>query len=88
MPLADYNAAVAAQGMEIQVTAESLKSMLSDLVLPDYLIRELGAALVTGGAIVLYGGTGSGKTSIAERLHRVSNDLFMSRMRSRFPDKS
>jgi hypothetical protein len=75
VPLAEYNSAVAAQRMEIQVTAESLKSMLSDLVLPDFLIRELGAALVTGGAIVLYGGTGSGKTSIAERLSRVSNDL-------------
>jgi predicted ATPase with chaperone activity len=75
VPLADYNRAVEAQGMQVRVTAESLNSMMSDLVLPAHVIRELGTALVTGGAIVLYGSTGNGKTSIAERLHRVSNDL-------------
>jgi predicted ATPase with chaperone activity len=37
-------------------------------------IRSLGAALVTGGTILLYGPTGNGKTSIAERLHRIFND--------------
>ncbi|HWZ29693.1 MAG TPA: hypothetical protein VNX18_00060 [Bryobacteraceae bacterium] len=75
VPLADYNRAVLAQAMEIQINAKSLKSALGDLVLPDEVIKELGAALVTGGAIVLYGSTGNGKTSIAERLHRVANDL-------------
>jgi len=73
--LSDYNRAVKAQAMEIQVTADSLQSKLQDLVLPDSLIHELGAALVTGGAIVLYGTTGNGKTSIAERLQRLSDDL-------------
>jgi len=75
VPLADYNHSVSAQAMPVQVTAESLKSNLSDLVLPADVIKELGAALVTGGAIVLYGSTGNGKTSIAERLHRVWNSL-------------
>jgi predicted ATPase with chaperone activity len=75
VPLAEYNRAVIAQTMEVRVTAASLRAALSDLVVPDYVIRELGAALVTGGAIVLYGLTGNGKTSIAERLNRVSNDL-------------
>ncbi len=75
VPLAEYNRAVSAQAMKILVTAESLKSALSDLVLSEEVIHELGAALVTGGTIVLYGSTGNGKTSIAERLPRVSNDL-------------
>jgi predicted ATPase with chaperone activity len=34
----------------------------------------LGTALVTGGAILLYGETGNGKTSIAERLQKLFND--------------
>jgi len=42
--------------------------------MPDRIINEIGTALVTGGAILLYGGTGNGKTSIAERLHKVLND--------------
>jgi predicted ATPase with chaperone activity len=71
--LADYNRAVSAQAMEMRITAESLKSTFSDLVLPDSVIRQLGAALVVGGAIVLYGSTGNGKTSIAERLYRLSS---------------
>lgn len=75
VPLADYNRAVSAQIAQLDITAESLQSALSDLVLPDYVINELGAALVTGGAVLLYGSTGNGKTSIAERLPRVFNDL-------------
>jgi predicted ATPase with chaperone activity len=71
VPLTEYNRAVSEQGIQIQVTADSLKSALSDLVVPDRVINELGAALVSGGTILLHGGTGNGKTSIAERLHRI-----------------
>lgn len=76
--LAEYSRSVKAQAMEVQVTAESLRSVLNDLVLPESSIMELGAALVTGGAIVLYGSTGTGKTSIAERLERLlGSTIFM-----------
>lgn len=71
VPLADYNQSVSAQAIAIRTTAEDLKSDLSDLVVPADLIQQLGTALVTGGAILLYGSTGNGKTSIAERLHRL-----------------
>jgi len=73
--LKDYNASVTEQAIHVSVTAASMRSALSDLVLPDHVIRSLGAALVTGGTILLYGPTGNGKTSIAERLHRIFNDL-------------
>ena len=72
--LQDYNRSVSEQGIHISVTAASLRSALSDLVVPDHVIRSLGAALVTGGTILLHGPTGNGKTSIAERLHRILND--------------
>ena len=75
VPLTEYNFSVTAQAMQVEVTAESLKSDLSDLVLPADVIQDLGAALVTGGAIVLYGSTGNGKTSIAERLQRLWSGL-------------
>jgi hypothetical protein len=74
VPLGDYNLSVSAQSLHLDITAESLKSALNDLVVPEYVIRELGAALVTGGAIMLYGSTGNGKTSIAERLPRIFED--------------
>ena len=74
VPLADYKQSVSAQAPEITLTAESLRAALSDLVLPENVIRELGAALMTGGAIMLYGSTGNGKTSIAERLPGIFGD--------------
>ena len=73
--LNDYNQSVSEQRVRVSVTAASMRSALSDLVLPDHVIRNLGAALVTGGTILLYGPTGNGKTSIAERLHRIFSDL-------------
>jgi len=72
--LVDYKESVSAQAPEINLTAESLRAALIDLVLPDNVIRELGAALMTGGATMLYGSTGNGKTSIAERLPGIFGD--------------
>ena len=72
--LPSYNQAVAKQGIPLKPSLESLRAAMSDLVLADHVIHELGTALVTGGTIMLYGETGLGKTSIAERLHRVFED--------------
>jgi len=73
--LADYRQAVKAQAFKPELTQESLAERLSDLVLTEDIISNLGAALMTGGAIFLYGPTGNGKTSIAERLRRIYHDL-------------
>src|SRR5579862_7359211 len=73
--LKDYNKSVSDQGIHVSMTAASMRSALSDLVVPERVIRSLVAALVTGGTILLHGPTGNGKTSIAERLHRVFDDL-------------
>ena len=75
VPIADYNRAVSQQGIRVRITAATLESALRDLIVSDELIQRLGAALVTGGAILFYGGTGNGKTSIAERLNRIFSDL-------------
>jgi len=72
--LMDYNESVSRQGVHVSVTPDSMRSALEDLVLPEHVIRSVGAALVTGGTILLYGPTGNGKTSIAERLGRVFSD--------------
>jgi predicted ATPase with chaperone activity len=73
--LADYRRAVSAQRLRQTLTADSLKSALKDLVLPETVLKELGAALLSGGTIMLYGSTGNGKTSVAERLPRLYDDL-------------
>ncbi len=72
--LEEYCRAVRTQAFKPELTQESLSGHLSDLVLSEEVIRNLGAALMTGGAIFLYGPTGNGKTSIAERLNRIYLD--------------
>ena len=72
--LGAYRGAVQAQAFKPELTQESLTEHLSDLVLSEDIVRNLGAALMTGGAIFLYGPTGNGKTSIAERLKRIYHD--------------
>jgi predicted ATPase with chaperone activity len=72
--LAEYRRAVREQAFRPEITLESLAELYSDLVLTEEIVRNLGAALMTGGAIFLYGPTGNGKTSIAERLHRIYRD--------------
>ena len=73
--LEQYKRLVTKQAAHVNLTHESLKSALGDLVLTDEIIADLGTALVSGGALLFYGATGNGKTSIAERLHRVFNDM-------------
>jgi predicted ATPase with chaperone activity len=73
--LDQYKRVVNNQAVRVNQTAESLRAALGDLVLSDQLIADLGTALVTGGTLLLYGATGNGKTSIAERLHRIFNDM-------------
>jgi predicted ATPase with chaperone activity len=71
VPLQEYCQAVRSQKLRAAITREILYDHLADLVLPEETIQELGAAVMTGGTLFLYGPTGSGKTSIAVRLQRL-----------------
>jgi len=69
-----YNRAVRAQTAHVRVNRESLREALADLVLSENLLDQLGPALISQKALFLYGPTGNGKTSLAERLLRVYDD--------------
>lgn len=75
VPLEQYKEAVRLQAVEPSVTKQSLSVIFSDLVIADTLITDLGSAIMSGGVIFLYGPTGNGKTSIAERLPGIFKDL-------------
>jgi len=72
--LEEYDRAVRAQVARISVHRDALRQALGDLVVPDSLLDQLGPALVSQRAMFLYGPTGNGKTSLAERLLRVYDD--------------
>jgi hypothetical protein len=72
--LGEYTAAVKTQAAEVDISRKSLRNALSDLVVTDQILDKLGPAVISQTSIFLYGPTGNGKTSLAERLLRVYQD--------------
>jgi hypothetical protein len=66
--------AVRAQVSQVQITREKLRRAFGDIVVTDELLDALGPALISRGAMFLYGPSGTGKTTISERLTRVYED--------------
>ncbi|MBI5282997.1 MAG: AAA family ATPase [Candidatus Solibacter usitatus] len=75
--LKDYAAATKRQAARISIDRRALRAAFSDLVVPDRLLDELGPALISQNSIFLYGPSGNGKTSIAERMLRVYQDAVL-----------
>jgi hypothetical protein len=75
--LAEYTDAVRAQVPEVEVTRSLLRAVLSDLVVPDSLLDQLGPALVSQRSLFLYGPTGNGKSSYSERIVRIYRDAIV-----------
>jgi predicted ATPase with chaperone activity len=70
----DYQAMVKSQAAKLKLNRESLREAFSDLVLTDSMLDQLGPSLVAHQSLFLYGSTGNGKTSIAERILRCYHD--------------
>jgi hypothetical protein len=66
-----YNEAVRAQVVDIKVNRQILEKALSDLVLTDKFMDQLGPALTSQKSIFLYGPTGNGKTSVVSELYKI-----------------
>src|SRR4051812_16042112 len=75
--LNDYHAATNMQAAHLNVDRAALKDSFSDLIVTDRLLDQLGPALISQNSIFLYGPTGNGKTSIAERMLRVYQDAIL-----------
>ncbi len=75
--LKDYHAATKAQAARVTVDRRSLRQAFGDLVVTDRLLDQLGPALISQTSIFVYGPSGNGKTSIAERMLRVYQDAVL-----------
>ncbi len=73
----DYHRSTRAQSARVQVTRTSLRRAFGDLVVTDAMLDQLGPSLVSQKSVFLYGPTGNGKTSIAERMLRVYTDRIL-----------
>ena len=75
--LKEYHAATKRQSARLSIDRRALRSAFADLVVPDRLLDQLGPALISQNSIFLYGPSGNGKTSIAERMLRVYQDAVL-----------
>jgi hypothetical protein len=66
--LKEYAAAVKAQAAKVNVDREMLRNAFAD---------QLGPAIISQNSIFIYGPTGNGKTSLAERMLRVYKDAVL-----------
>jgi DNA-binding MarR family transcriptional regulator len=70
--LKEYRQMVQAQTVKGAIgSEETLKKALAHLVLSDSVLRRLGPAMISGQAVLIYGPSGNGKTSIAEAIGRA-----------------
>jgi hypothetical protein len=72
-----YHRVVKAQAPKVKLSRTSLRDAFSDLVLPDDFLDQLGPSLIGQESLFLYGGTGNGKTSVAERIPRIYRDQIL-----------
>lgn len=75
--LKDYHTAVRMQKANVVVDRRTLRSAFSDMVISDRMLDQVGPALIAQNSIFIYGPTGNGKTSIAERMLRVYQDAVL-----------
>ena len=75
--LNEYHAATKAQQARISVDRRLLRQAFSDLVVTDKMLDQMGPAIISQTSIFVYGPTGNGKTSLAERMLRVYQDAVM-----------
>jgi hypothetical protein len=75
--LKQYHQATKQQSAKVQIDRRTLRSAFSDLVVTDRMLDQLGPALISQTSIFVYGPTGNGKTSFAERMLRIYQDAVL-----------
>jgi hypothetical protein len=75
--LKEYHAATKAQSARVHVDRKTLRQAFGDLVVTDRMLDQLGPAIISQNSIFVYGPTGNGKTSLAERMLRVYQDAVL-----------
>jgi hypothetical protein len=72
--LASYTKVVSAQRPRPHVRQEDVRHAFADLVVYDELLDQIGPSFTAQESLFLYGPSGTGKTSIGERLIRLYHD--------------
>ena len=75
MTLQEYVTHVRAQSVRnAEVRPQDVERALNHLVLSPAMVKQLGTAVISGTSIVLYGPTGTGKTTLAEAVTNIYHE--------------
>ncbi|MGO9243005.1 MAG: AAA family ATPase [Bryobacteraceae bacterium] len=69
-----YKSTVQAQAARLKVNRYQLRRIFSDLVVENEVLDKVGPALISQKSLFLFGPSGNGKTSLAERLVKIYDD--------------
>lgn len=72
-----YNAAVGTQSARPKVNRQNLQRVFEDLVLENEVLDQVGPSLISQKSLFLFGPSGNGKTSLAERLVNIYEDAVL-----------
>ena len=72
--LAAYRSTVQAQAVRLKINRYQLRRIFSDLVVESDVLDKIGPALISQKSLFLFGPSGNGKTSLAERLVKIYGD--------------
>ena len=76
VPLKDYQERIMLQRVTNEIISrDALKEAFRDLVMPERFISRLGPAVNSGNAILIYGPAGNGKTTIAETVGHIFQNV-------------
>lgn len=75
VPISQYQTLVELQQSEADINRSVIQNAFRSLIVEDYIIDQIGPAMVSPGAVLLYGPSGTGKSTISERLIKLYDDV-------------
>ena len=72
-----YRTTVQAQALRLKINRYQLRRIFSDLVVENDVLDKVGPALISQKSMFLFGPSGNGKTSLAERLVKIYDDAIV-----------
>lgn len=75
--LIDYTRLIESQRRQPELSKEGLKAAYTDLVISDELFGQIGPAMTNTRPALFWGPPGTGKTSVAERIIRLTKDAIL-----------
>ncbi len=75
VPMQQYQTLVELQRSDLEVSRDSIQKAFRSMIVEDYILDQVGPAMTSSGAVLLYGPSGTGKSTISEKLIELYDDV-------------